>query len=1288
MIMHRVRVSLLNLALVAWTFPLIAETYYVRPDGNDQAEGTSPQTAFKTLLRASHVLNHGDAVVLAPGTYHDEVLLAERFSADGSEMLIAGDESGQRSGTPPGPVVIRADNAASPALDIYRFRNLRISGLTFRGPGQGLRVQRSSGVVVQRCSFEGLSRGLVLAQCQDVRVESSVFCRCTLGVFCQSSVRARLAHLTVTGASAVGILVLSSGEGAIRNSLLTGNNTNLIADEISGPAWTSDHNVLDGSTGPWGSVPVIAKVYEWASASGQDRHSVYVTPAFKDPDKYDLRPAVTVTWAGGLPGARVGQALDPKVELDRDGRPLTVREGAACAGAYDYPAEPQPGAGWRRLAVNLRGQGPRQSAAVYAGDGALVRTLVADAAGVHELWWDGLDDLGQPVPPGRYQVRAITHDARLVDDGAVGDNGNPLGAYNCDNADRVASLPDGGFMVTTIYDEAGYPLRRYSASGQPIFAANLAEKDYAAIALAGEDLYGVVGAEAKARLVRIVLPGDRARMANGAEDYRPFADQEKPGAIAGLAVADGQAYVAASGLNIVRVIDLATGARKADWALPGVADLAADGQGALWAVSGKEVVALDRSGRVARRYATGLEKPQYLAVGAGRLAVVDRTAARLALLDAANGRVLRTLGKPRIPGQWTPVGPETLSDPRGCAFLGDGRLVLTEHARVRILWPEAGRISADIVSNFMDVAVVHPTRPEYLYCWPGVFRVDPKTGAWAWLVEAPQGMTTPPDKEGKVKTYSYGSPSTTVVLDGRPFIAYATGDEQLFMFDVSDPLRPRLAMRPSAAQKVLRLVPYSILSFAKGGDIMANGDSYGLSFARIAYKGLNASGDPIYDFAHPVKLGVAKDPSPRGMKCINAPSCDRVTGDIYYLAVTELNQKMVPGWGADGTGVGKSTPEGKPLWFAASSGGNYQSGAVIDDGKNAWYFAGKSFGGQIDLFDADGLRVTTGNWGWPCNHSIGFVDLRYGVQPYLRPDGKIGAYVEDDAIGRFARCRLDGAETVNKFRTDFDWTAAGAAAGGPSDAHRAGGKGLQQSLLLRKIAPLKVDGDWNAWAKAGVVPQIVSLPIPSFPRNWPEGLWQTFRAGTAIGAVAHDGKNLYAYFLVADDTMHFDSQSPGRMWEFDSVELWAEEEQIGLGFVASGKPALFKYRFHNREGKEWSANYALPDDGIWGVQLADLATHPLGRQLAGFTGVSLAGRSGYALMARIPFEEIKLVGGVAGRKGGEISSLTGSPGEILRLAVAFGGISAWGREQDFKVNWPSALMYSDPTRSMPFVFGQ
>ena len=178
-----------------------------------------PRRPSKPCSAPLHVLNHGDALVLAPGTYHGEVLLAERDRADGAEMQIAGDESGQRTAAPPGPVVIRADNPATPALAIYRFRNLRISGLTFRGPGQGLSVQRSSGVIVQRCSFEGQSRGLVLGQCQDVRVESSLFSRCTLGLFCQSSVRTRLAHLTVAGAFGGHPHPVLRGR-AIRNSLV------------------------------------------------------------------------------------------------------------------------------------------------------------------------------------------------------------------------------------------------------------------------------------------------------------------------------------------------------------------------------------------------------------------------------------------------------------------------------------------------------------------------------------------------------------------------------------------------------------------------------------------------------------------------------------------------------------------------------------------------------------------------------------------------------------------------------------------------------------------------------------------------------------------------------------------------------------------------------------------------------------------------------------------------------------------------------------------------------------
>ena len=1259
-----------------------AATYYVRPDGDDQAAGSSARAAFRTVLRAAQRLGHGDGVVIAPGRYRESVLFAERFSADGREMSIVGDEAGKQFGAAPGPVVIEPADAAGPALRFHRFRRLRVSGLTLRGTGQGIVLSQCRDVVVERSTFDGLTRGLAATGVVGLRVESCVFARCTIGLFLRGSVAVRVGHVSVAGSSSAGLVALACGQGAVRNSLLADNNTNLIADGISAAAWTSDRNVLHGPNGPWGDAPVVANVYEWSAASGQDRHSVHVVPAFADPARCDLHVARGVCWGGGQPGRNVGRPLDPPVARDRDGRAFGSRGGAVCAGAYAY-GEPQPSAGWTKLGLALSAPGPRQSAAICRPDGTRVRTLLADAAGVGELWWDGLDDLGRPVPAGRYVAKTACGDVRLVDDGAMGDDGNPMGAYNCDNADRVAALPDGGFLIAAVYDEAGYPLRRYAASGQCTFAANLAEKAFAALVTVGRDVYAVVGKGAAAKLVRLRLPGHRARMANGAEGFAIFSGAEKPGGVGGLAVAGGRAYVAAAGMDVVRVIDLATGAKQADWPVAGVGDVAVDEKGTLWAVSGTDVVSLGAAGRVGRRFATGLATPRYLAVSPARLAVVDRTSARVALLKRPGGKVARTLGTARPPGAWVPVGVGHFRDPRGAAFLADGRLAVTEQARIRILWPDSGRICQEILSNFMDVAVIHPTRPEYVYCALGVFRVDPKSGAWRWLVAEPRGQVPGPD--GKKRKLYLGSPATAVVLDKRPFLVYH-GQGRLRMLDVSDPLRPRMALDRSG-EKVLNRWAYATVAFGRAGELICGGN-YKLSFHVVPFRGLDGKGNPTYDFAAARTIGPADDPSPRGMKPIAALASDRTTGDVYYLAVTARNQKMVPGWGADGTGLGRSAADGRPLWFAPSSGGNYMSVSAAHDGRRAWVLAGKSFGGQIDVFDADGLRLATGNWSWPCHYGIGFVDMRYGVQAYVRPDGKLGAYVEDDAIGRFARCRLEGAETLRKAAVAFDWKPAGAAAAEPPSAHRVAAAGLARRYVLPRAAGLKVDGDWAAWARAGVVPQIVALPVVGFRRTVPGDLWATFRQGTAIGAIAHDGRGLYACFVVADDTLHFDAAEPGRMWEFDSVELWLEEEQFGLGMTADGTPRLFKYRHHDRAGKPWRAGYALPRENVWAAKLDDLSAHPLGRQLAAVTGASMAGRAGYAVMGRIPFDEVKLVGGIAGRTGKDIAAMTGRAGEVVRVGVSFGSITAWGREQDYKVNWPAAMMFSDPTRSSPFALGR
>jgi hypothetical protein len=1264
-------------------------TYYVRAGGDDRADGRTPKTAFRTVLRAAQVLDHGDRVVIGPGTYRENVLLAERHAADGSVMSISGDESGRLTGDPAGPVVIQPAGTGFPALRFHRVRHLALSGLTFRGPGDGLVLEKCLRVAVERCTFSGLRRGLNARFVEGLRVESSKVERCAVGLSLQGTSDSRLAHLTVVNCSCSGVLVLTCGPGQVRNSILVANNTNLLVDAPSAPSWSSDSNVIHGTSGPWGFCPMVYFAHEWFAASGQDRHSVHVAPPFVDPAAGDFRIDPEVRWGGGLPGRLAGRKLSPEVVLDRDGKPFAAAGERVGCGAYAYP-EARPAAGWKRLPVSLK-PGTRQSAGVYRADGTLVRMLVSDVAGVEDLWWDGLDDAGQPVPAGDLQVRSSAHDVRVVDDGHFGDNGNPLGTYNCDNGERLAALPDGRFVVATVYDEAGIPLRFHAPSGQSCAGVNLSDKEIWAIAATGDGLVAGIGPA----VARITLEGERAPMANGAESFPILAEGEKLPDKAkpmGLAVIGETACVALPGLDVVRVIGLRDGRKVADWKVPSVGDLAADEKGVLWALSGKELISLGADGRLGRRFATSLDSPRYLAAAAGRFAVVDREAERVAILDGA-GQVMKTLGRRPEGAQWLPVAGDVFRNPRGAAWLPDGRLLMAEAGRVRAIWPDTAQISFTAESNFMDVAVPHPARPEYVYCYGGMgFRVDPKTGAWTRVLEAPgiKGL---------------GSLSAGVVLGGKPFIVgwetqrtekKAGGDRHFSVFrfiDVADPLKPRLAAElegPAGGS-------YAVISFTREGHLVMPGPGnpkggYGLAFRIVPFKGLDARGAPQYDFKAASVVGTPVDAAPRGMAHNNRFTVDRATDEIYYTAVTRHHNKMVPAWGASATGAGKSRPDGTPLWFSLSSGGNSTSMGVLNDGKNAWFFVPKDFGGQVDVFDADGLRVTTGNWGWASNWQMGFVDLTCAFQPYLRPDGKPGAWVEDDNIGRFTRIRLDGGESYRKTIEPLAWNGSDAPAGDAPVADRvAGGKPVVQPLLIPRVPELKVNGDWEAWAGAGVVPQVISLPTPTWGRSWPDDLMQSFRAATSIGAFAHDGRSLYVYLVTTDDTPHFDSAQGGRMWEYDSIELWLEEEQFGLGFVKGGKAALFKYRYHDREGKEWAANYALPEECIWGRVLPDLSMHPLGRQLGDAVGVGFKGRAGYALMARIPFEEIRLKGGLPGspeRAGTANMPCMGKPGEVLRIGVAYDGISARGREQDFKVYWPVGLMYSDPTRNVPFALGE
>ncbi len=63
------------LTLIFFATPLQAATYYVRPAGNDQSNGTTPAAAFATVIRAAQLAGNGDEIIIAPGSYAGGLVL-------------------------------------------------------------------------------------------------------------------------------------------------------------------------------------------------------------------------------------------------------------------------------------------------------------------------------------------------------------------------------------------------------------------------------------------------------------------------------------------------------------------------------------------------------------------------------------------------------------------------------------------------------------------------------------------------------------------------------------------------------------------------------------------------------------------------------------------------------------------------------------------------------------------------------------------------------------------------------------------------------------------------------------------------------------------------------------------------------------------------------------------------------------------------------------------------------------------------------------------------------------
>jgi hypothetical protein len=137
-------------------------TWYISPQGDDGAPGTTEQAPFKTFRNAFARMKGGDELVLLDGTY-SEAAGTGQISYTGPGPGSGGKASGQAPSGPDeaNPTVVRARNPGNVTVEGRLFvgrsfrkdRNIVIDGLTFVGGGH---LYNTDHVTLRNCGFHGL----------------------------------------------------------------------------------------------------------------------------------------------------------------------------------------------------------------------------------------------------------------------------------------------------------------------------------------------------------------------------------------------------------------------------------------------------------------------------------------------------------------------------------------------------------------------------------------------------------------------------------------------------------------------------------------------------------------------------------------------------------------------------------------------------------------------------------------------------------------------------------------------------------------------------------------------------------------------------------------------------------------------------------------------------------------------------------------------------------------------------------------------------------------------------
>ena len=416
-------------------------------------------------------------------------------------------------------------------------------------------------------------------------------------------------------------------------------------------------------------------------------------------------------------------------------------------------------------------QATHVSAAVFAADGQLVRTLPvtvlspdAKAKSV-SVRWDGLDDDGAPLPPGKYEVRTLTHRGigqkwvtslhnagtppwRTDDNRGSwgGDHGSPIAAAS--DGRRVYlgwGISEAGWAVIAAEPrlvspekaqklwgqhqvlEIGMLVQAMATDGQRLFVAQ--DGDKWGQAKGAPRQAGVVLWEAATGSPVNFPFGKRILLAS---EYPPKGDALN---LRGIAVAGDLLYASLRLQDKVVAFNWKTGEKVKEYAVAKPCGLAADKQGRVIAASDRQLVRIDpASGQVTTLVSDGLSAPYAAAIDAdGRLYVTDRgQAMQVKVFDPEGkpkGTIGKTGGRPAV-GRFDPAG---MYNPAGLTVDADGKVWVMEDDQMpkRVsVWSREGKLLGDLLGPgaYAVEGVADEQNPKWVNTHNVLFEVDYATG--------------------------------------------------------------------------------------------------------------------------------------------------------------------------------------------------------------------------------------------------------------------------------------------------------------------------------------------------------------------------------------------------------------------------------------------------------------------------------------------------------------------------------------------------------------------------------